>query len=336
MGCSNEKAASPKFTLNDLRRKIILDNAHQVVLANAQLRAAVISVCQRFDGEKTSANILADDKPVAHYFNTTEQLPKDLGLGDKSIANMLYGVKLAAADSVAEKLGPAIELERPKIRNDVELQKIVRHTIHEESDMAVEQCTREQVDKVLTMLANRAAAAPPAPVVAVRQQSPQSVSTSPSAPAAALAPPAHLHHHQAAAPAASTQHEAPSRSPSADPPFQQVQEHYEAPHQRAASSSAVASSAYVQQPQQKPQAVGGASNNLAARSVSRPQEDVLIAPKDAVNLPKGDWVKAEGTPYYYSASEKLYFHPPSHQFYDPANDMWYDPDKDEWYADEDQ
>jgi glucan-binding YG repeat protein len=53
-----------------------------------------------------------------------------------------------------------------------------------------------------------------------------------------------------------------------------------------------------------------------------------------VVLPKGDWVKTEGTPYYYSATENLYYHPPSCQFYDPTNEMWYDPEKDEWYHDD--
>ncbi|KAG5469722.1 hypothetical protein CUR178_01861 [Leishmania enriettii] len=53
-----------------------------------------------------------------------------------------------------------------------------------------------------------------------------------------------------------------------------------------------------------------------------------------VVLPKGVWVKTEGTPYYYSASENLYYHPPSCQFYDPTNEMWYDPEKDEWYHDD--
>ncbi|GET91846.1 hypothetical protein, conserved [Leishmania tarentolae] len=53
-----------------------------------------------------------------------------------------------------------------------------------------------------------------------------------------------------------------------------------------------------------------------------------------VVLPKGVWVKTEGTPYYYSVEENLYFHPPSCQFYDPTNEMWYDPEKDEWYHDD--
>ncbi|CAG9580677.1 conserved hypothetical protein [Leishmania major strain Friedlin] len=55
---------------------------------------------------------------------------------------------------------------------------------------------------------------------------------------------------------------------------------------------------------------------------------------NAVLLPKGVWVKTEGTPYYYCAEENLYFHPPSCQFYDPTNEMWYDPEKDEWYRDD--
>ncbi|KAG5493526.1 hypothetical protein JIQ42_01896 [Leishmania sp. Namibia] len=53
-----------------------------------------------------------------------------------------------------------------------------------------------------------------------------------------------------------------------------------------------------------------------------------------VVLPKGVWIKTEGTPYYYSVSENLYYHPPSCQFYDPTNEMWYDPEKDEWYHDD--
>nr|CCC94208.1 conserved hypothetical protein [Trypanosoma congolense IL3000] len=51
-------------------------------------------------------------------------------------------------------------------------------------------------------------------------------------------------------------------------------------------------------------------------------------------LPKGEWVLTEGTPFYYSDAENLYFHPPSCQFYDPTNEMWYDPEHDEWYRDE--
>lgn len=56
--------------------------------------------------------------------------------------------------------------------------------------------------------------------------------------------------------------------------------------------------------------------------------------EDGIRLPEGDWVKADGTPYYYSQTENLYFHPPSGQFYDPSNEMWYDPEKDEWYSEE--
>ncbi|RHW68894.1 hypothetical protein DPX39_100123000 [Trypanosoma brucei equiperdum] len=56
---------------------------------------------------------------------------------------------------------------------------------------------------------------------------------------------------------------------------------------------------------------------------------------NALVLPKGEWVRTEGTPFYYSDAENLYFHPPSCQFYDPTNEMWYDPEQDEWYRDDD-
>jgi hypothetical protein len=50
-------------------------------------------------------------------------------------------------------------------------------------------------------------------------------------------------------------------------------------------------------------------------------------------LPKtNDWTRAAGTPYFFSARENLYFHPPTHQFYDPTNDIWYDPNDEEWYG----
>ncbi|CAJ1046052.1 hypothetical protein Q4I32_006997, partial [Leishmania shawi] len=41
-----------------------------------------------------------------------------------------------------------------------------------------------------------------------------------------------------------------------------------------------------------------------------------------VVLPNGVWTLTVGTPYYYSAEENLYYHPPSCQFYDPTNGMW--------------
>jgi hypothetical protein len=56
--------------------------------------------------------------------------------------------------------------------------------------------------------------------------------------------------------------------------------------------------------------------------------------EEGLRLPEGDWVKADGTPYYYSQTENLYFHAASGQFYDPSNEMWYDPEKDEWYSEE--
>jgi hypothetical protein len=319
MGCSGSKASAPRFTLTDLRRKIVEENAHQAVLGNHQLRAAVITVCQRYEGEKTVANIIGDSRPVGQYFSTAETLPKDIGAGDRSLAHYINAVKLSACGSASEKLGPAIELERPKIRSDVELQKTVRLVIKQESDDAVDRCVREQAEKVLVMLANRAAAAPPPPpVVVVQSAAPHNRGDEPS---------------RSRSPQQQQQMAAKRDEP---PPQSRVEEmraepEYEAPSQPQRAPTG--SSAYVQQPNQKPNAVGGATNRAKSQ---QQQQDDLVAPQDAANLPKGDWVKAEGTPYYYSSSEKLYFHPPSHQFYDPANDMWYDPDKDEWYADEDQ
>lgn len=57
--------------------------------------------------------------------------------------------------------------------------------------------------------------------------------------------------------------------------------------------------------------------------------------QSGVVLPKGHWVRAVGTAYYYAARENLYYYPPTCQFYDPTNGMWYDPEKQEWYADSD-
>ncbi|KPI87961.1 hypothetical protein ABL78_2952 [Leptomonas seymouri] len=82
------------------------------------------------------------------------------------------------------------------------------------------------------------------------------------------------------------------------------------------------------------------SSTAAPGKVPRTNSDAAVTNPDVdedgnpVVLPKGDWVKTEGTPYYYSATENLYYHPPSCQFYDPTNEMWYDPEKDEWYHDD--
>lgn len=75
------------------------------------------------------------------------------------------------------------------------------------------------------------------------------------------------------------------------------------------------------------------SSNLLPSRLSMRGGKVVDVNGNPIALPKGDWVRTEGTPYYYSALENLYYHPPSYQFYDPTNEMWYDPDKDEWYKD---
>lgn len=74
--------------------------------------------------------------------------------------------------------------------------------------------------------------------------------------------------------------------------------------------------------------------NVARRANSDASAADVDENGNPVVLPKGDWIKTEGTPYYYSALENLYYHPPSCQFYDPTNEMWYDPEKDEWYHDD--
>ncbi|KAH9578459.1 hypothetical protein LSM04_009378 [Trypanosoma melophagium] len=81
---------------------------------------------------------------------------------------------------------------------------------------------------------------------------------------------------------------------------------------------------------------GGDGNRTPPASVaSQQRQQELDEDGNPVVLPKGDWVRTEGTPFYYSEKENLYFHPPSCQFYDPTNEMWYDPEKDEWYRDDD-
>ncbi|RNF26053.1 uncharacterized protein Tco025E_01682 [Trypanosoma conorhini] len=77
---------------------------------------------------------------------------------------------------------------------------------------------------------------------------------------------------------------------------------------------------------------GGSDTRRATSNTTSKQE--LDDEGNPLLLPNGDWVRTEGTPFYYSEKENLYFHPPSCQFYDPTNEMWYDPEKDEWYYDE--
>ncbi|KAG5469376.1 hypothetical protein LSCM1_02593 [Leishmania martiniquensis] len=81
-----------------------------------------------------------------------------------------------------------------------------------------------------------------------------------------------------------------------------------------------------------------ASGTVSGKDQQRSSSDTSGGDVDgegmSVVLPKGIWMKTEGTPYYYSATENLYYHPPSCQFYDPTNEMWYDPEKEEWYHDD--
>ncbi|RNF11918.1 hypothetical protein TraAM80_00613 [Trypanosoma rangeli] len=77
---------------------------------------------------------------------------------------------------------------------------------------------------------------------------------------------------------------------------------------------------------------GGSDNKRAASNATSKQE--VDDEGNPLILPNGNWVRTDGTPFYYSEQENLYFHPPSCQFYDPTNEMWYDPEKDEWYYDE--
>eukprot|EP00796_Vickermania_ingenoplastis_P004469 gene4469-3264_t len=78
---------------------------------------------------------------------------------------------------------------------------------------------------------------------------------------------------------------------------------------------------------------GDAAKSDAPHSVRRGTENLE---EENVILPKGEWVRAKDTPYYYSQTENLYYHPPSCQFYDPTNEMWYDSEKNEWYRDSDE
>lgn len=102
----------------------------------------------------------------------------------------------------------------------------------------------------------------------------------------------------------------------------------EAPAGRANPQDAKADVASTAAPGKGPRSSNSDAGGSAAGNADVDEDG------NPVVLPKGDWVKTEGTPYYYSATENLYYHPPSCQFYDPTNEMWYDPEKDEWYHDD--
>lgn len=91
--------------------------------------------------------------------------------------------------------------------------------------------------------------------------------------------------------------------------------------QQAAGSRAP--SASVQPPRRSPRS--SPSNNTANNTQN-----------GGVVLPAGKWVKAEGSPFYWSDEEKLFYHPDSTQFFDPETNKWYDPENDEWYDEDDQ
>lgn len=76
----------------------------------------------------------------------------------------------------------------------------------------------------------------------------------------------------------------------------------------------------------------GRRSNAPKEAAERTEE--LDAEGNPLLLPGGEWVKTQGTPFYYCEKENLYYHPPSFQFYDPTNEMWYDPEKNEWYNDD--
>ncbi|KAG8340281.1 hypothetical protein ERJ75_001441900 [Trypanosoma vivax] len=84
----------------------------------------------------------------------------------------------------------------------------------------------------------------------------------------------------------------------------------------------------------KPTNVPASPSNNQRREQEEEHQHEVDEKGNVVVLPKGEWIRTAGTPFYYSEAENLYFHPPSCQFYDPTNEMWYDPEKDEWYQDE--
>jgi len=308
MGCTNEKSAGIRFTLTDVQRKTIAEVASQHVLTSAILRSSVIHVAQRYSGEKTKENILNDTRAVAMYFKGhNDTLPKELGAGDRSVAEVFDGVKRAASDTCSEKLGPQIDVSHPEVRSDVELQKAVRHAIQQQSDIAVTQAALEQVNRVLGNLGTKSVPRSSARRDSVSTEAKDAppiqhppVVVAPPGPPVVVTPPIP----QPPQPRIMTQPRAALSVPNSPSP-QHAKLSLDAPQQHRGS---------------------GLSLSNISVSPTRPNE---VA--DAPNLPKGDWIKAIGTPYYYSASENLYFHPSSCQFYDPSNGMWYDPDSDEWY-----
>lgn len=127
--------------------------------------------------------------------------------------------------------------------------------------------------------------------------------------------------------------------------------HVETPQQQAHkpvmdSSAPVTTTTYVQQPKTNMSSANtnssynnnnnnDISNNNNGKAAGKEHCNTLMDENtQGVRLPKGNWFKAEGTQYYYSAIENLYYHPPSKQFYDPTNEMWYDPSTREWYRDD--
>lgn len=70
------------------------------------------------------------------------------------------------------------------------------------------------------------------------------------------------------------------------------------------------------------------------RQGSQSMPNNSVANNSNVVLPEGNWVLADGGPFYWSDKEKLFYHPESAQFYDPETGKWYDPETDEWYDDD--
>ncbi|PWV11365.1 hypothetical protein C3747_60g62 [Trypanosoma cruzi] len=103
------------------------------------------------------------------------------------------------------------------------------------------------------------------------------------------------------------------------------------PTSRGNNGEASENESRIEQPKK---ALGPGGNDVKQAASNSPSKQELDDEGNPLLLPNGDWVRTEGTPFYYSVEENLYFHPPSCQFYDPTNGMWYDPEKDEWYYDD--
>lgn len=85
------------------------------------------------------------------------------------------------------------------------------------------------------------------------------------------------------------------------------------------------------------------ATDASGRGVTPPRKSPRMSPSNMggageseapVVLPAGKWIRAEGSPFYWSDEEKLFFHPDSGQFFDPETNKWYDPETDEWYDDD--